>query len=97
MEKSHYLDDHIAFKNYIYNKLKKFKNVKLYDFQEIKEITHDLNNYKDINHYHKKVNIIMLKSMQQDKYLIDNNFYLNMSKILKKQVINYKVDENVCK
>ena len=54
----------------MYNKLIVLDNVFLYDFQIAKEITHNLNNYKDLTHYSQDINYWII---DQIRY---NNFHL---------------------
>lgn len=68
MSKHDYLLDAIKFKNYIGKNLAKYNNVKLYDFQIANHITHNLKNYKDTTHYHKRINTWMLKEISKDRY-----------------------------
>ena len=73
------LKEFLEFKKYIVNKLNKYPNVNMYDFQIANKITHDLNNYKDIGHYSKEINRWMIEQIKQNKYRIneDNiNIYL---------------------
>lgn len=85
------LSETLKFKKYLYDILISFQNVELYDFQIEKEITHDLNNYKDLSHYHQKINSWMIEKISSKKYLINKkNSTENIIK-LKNQVKNYKV------
>ena len=60
----------IEFKHYIYEKIKKYDNVKLYDFQSAKEIVLNLDNYRDFSHYHQKINTWMLEEIAQNNYRV---------------------------
>ncbi|WP_459815033.1 hypothetical protein [Campylobacter concisus] len=57
----------IKIKEYINDALLKYDNVKIYDFQDNSEIITNLNNYKDLTHYHQKINSWILKEMGLDK------------------------------
>lgn len=67
------------FKRYVYLELAHYPNVKLYDFQASKEVTCNLDNYKDLLHYHKRINTWMLQQMRDEGYLIKNNTQLKQS------------------
>lgn len=60
----------ILMKEQIFNQLSKYKNVRIYDFQTAKKITFNLNNYKDITHYHQKINTWMLQQISQNNFLM---------------------------
>jgi hypothetical protein len=89
MQKGNYLDDYLKFKHYVYNSIKKYENIKLYDFQYEKEITHNLANYKDTTHYHQKINFWMLNCMKNNTYLVSKDNIDKMISELKKQVRRY--------
>jgi len=60
----------LEFKEYMYNKLAALENVSLYDFQIAKEITHNLNNYKDITHYSQDINYWIIDQIYYGNFLI---------------------------
>ena len=70
MYQQNILKDTIKFKQYIFNTLKHYKNVKIYDFQVADEIVKNLHNYKDVNHYTEDINKWMLEQMAKDNYLV---------------------------
>lgn len=53
----------------------KVDNIKLYSFNNLTEITTDLNNYKDSPHYAEWVNSLMLRYMKDEKYLLTQQNY----------------------
>jgi len=63
----------LQFKKTLIQELSKYSNVEIYDFQIAKDITHDLTNYKDIMHYHQKINYLMIEMIQDKDFLIDKN------------------------
>lgn len=67
------------FKSHVFITLAHYPNVKLYDFQASKEVTCDLDNYKDLLHYHQRINKWMLQEMKSDKYLMKNSVKLKKS------------------
>lgn len=83
--------ERLKFKKYIFEATQDLKNVQIYDFQIAKEVTHNLNNYHDLDHYHQKINKWILEQIK------DNNFRVNQENIdaiLKKhenQVNKYKI------
>ena len=62
--------DVINFKEYVSSSLLDCKNVDIYDFQIANEITTNLSNYKDLTHYHQKINSWILQQMKENKYEI---------------------------
>lgn len=67
------------FKRHVFITLAHYPNVKLYDFQASKEVTCNLDNYKDLLHYHQRINTWMLQEMKSGKYLIKDNSQLQKS------------------
>lgn len=53
----------------------KVDNIKLFSFNNLKEITTDLNNYKDIAHYAEWINSLMLKYMKDERCLLTQQNY----------------------
>jgi len=88
-EEKEVLEDVLMFKNYLYETLSSLDNVELYDFQLEKNITHNLNNYKDLGHYHQKINSWILNRIKDKNYLVQNEssaIYINK---LFRQIKNY--------
>lgn len=55
-------------KQYMVNRLAKFSNVKIYDFQGALDIIEDLDNYKDSVHYSQEVNTAIIDKIAQGQY-----------------------------
>ena len=51
------------------------KNIRLYSFNNLTDITTDLNNYKDPYHYGEWINRVMLRYMRDGKYLLIEENY----------------------
>lgn len=76
-------------KNYIVSRLLDFKNVSVFDFQVDKEITHNLNNYKDLTHYSGAVDKYILSDLLAGRHQLkggDENIFLNQ---LRAQIENF--------
>jgi hypothetical protein len=69
MENKGWLKTVEQFKRHLFTQLAHYPNVKIYDFQASKEVTCNLDNYKDLLHYHQRVNRWMLEQMKQENYL----------------------------
>lgn len=76
----------LDFKKYIYEQVKELPNVELYDFQDIKEITFNLNYYKDSSHYSAEVCDVMLKRMADKTDMVTEENYLIKIENLAKQI-----------
>lgn len=79
-------------KEYIYENLGHLPNVKIYDFQNIDEITHDLSNYRDMTHYNIHINEYMIKSIHDGKHLLTDENHLLLNEELRKQTKTYNIE-----
>ena len=86
--------NNLKFKEYVFNRLSEYANVKIYDFQVAKEITHNLNNYRDFSHYHQRVSQWILEQIQEDEYLVNYQTVTLFNDILKEDVENYILKHN---
>ena len=87
------LADFIRMKKYIFEKFRVLPNVELYDFQIAEKVTHDLNNYMDLSHYHQKVNTWILEKIQNKDYRVSaDNVDYSASKLLE-QTEAYQVPD----
>jgi len=87
-----WLNDALEFKAYIYKQLKKYKNVKMYDFQIATQLTHDLKRYRDISHYHKDINRWILEQIKGNNYrLISAEQVQGNNKQIEKELEEYTV------
>lgn len=76
MQNKKWLNTVERFKRHVFITLAHYPNVKLYDFQPSKEVTCNLDNYKDLLHYHQRINTWMLQEMKSKEYLIKENAQL---------------------
>ena len=72
MKDKEWLDNFLKFKSYIFTATQKYQNIKIYDFQVADEIIYNLDNYKDITHYHQDINLWMLNKIKEEKYMVKN-------------------------
>jgi hypothetical protein len=70
MENKGWLNTVEQFKQYLFTQLAHYPNVKIYDFQVSKEVTCNLDNYKDLLHYHQRINTWMLEQIKNENYLM---------------------------
>lgn len=84
------LNSMIKFKREVLNRLCKYENVDIYDFQIAKNITHNLDLYKDVSHYSDIVNNWMIDNIRDGAYLIHNENEINHNiELLSNQINNY--------
>jgi hypothetical protein len=74
-------------------RLSQFPNVKVYDFREAKEITHDLNNYSDIIHHSPAIDRQVLEMIVADKYRVNPAAPDASLQRLKSQIEAYRIGE----
>ena len=79
MQNKGWLNTVEQFKRYVFLELAHYPNVRLYDFQGSKEVTCNLDNYKDLLHYHQRINTWMLQEMKSGNYLIKDSGKLKKS------------------
>jgi hypothetical protein len=81
------------FSAYATPRLLQFPNVRLYDFREAKEITHDLGNYADVIHHSPAVDLKVLAMLAEGKYRLDRSAPTASLERLKAQVEAYRAEE----
>lgn len=77
------------FKQKVIDALLDCKNCELYDFQMLKEITHNLNNYTDLTHYSKGISDYIIDSIFSAQHQVDRQNYQAQNRILVAQVKAY--------
>jgi hypothetical protein len=85
------LPDILEFKRYVVKKCANLPNVKIYDFQVDFATTNKLSNYKDLGHYHERINALMLEYIQQNKFRVTQKNIDEYIKELKRNTENFKV------
>ena len=80
------------FTAYAAQRLLQFQNVRLYDFREASEITHDLNNYHDVVHHNPAVDRKVLSLLAEGKYRLDRSAPTASLDRLKAQIEAYRVE-----
>jgi len=80
MEEKGWLKDAMKLRIYMYNKLKKLKNVYLFDFQSDTKFITNLNNYIDTTHYKSFHNKHIINQIKSKNYLL--NVHLNNDRIM---------------
>jgi len=80
------------FAAYAFPRLLQFPNVRLYDFRDVKDVTHDLGNYGDVIHHSPAIDLKILSWLAEQKYVVDRAKPLASLERLKAQVAAYKFE-----
>lgn len=83
----------LRFKQYMYETLREYPNVEIYDFQDVKEITFNLEYYKDSSHYSKEVCDKLIERMATKTDLLTDDNYLQKIENLSNQLQNATLKE----
>lgn len=83
--------DEMKVKEYIFKQLQSFANVSLYDFQSDKNLTHNLDKYKDFSHHSQEYNEYIIDAVKNKdtRYLVTSENYLDKVKELIAQIKSY--------
>ena len=79
------------FAAYAFRRLLQFPNVRLHDFRDVKEVTHDLGNYGDVIHHSPAIDLKVLSWLAERKYIVDRGAPRVSLERLKAQVEAYKL------
>jgi hypothetical protein len=79
------------FAAYAFPRLLQFPNVRLSDFRDVKDVTHDLGNYGDVIHHSPAIDLKILSWLAERKYVVERAAPLASLERLKAQVETYKV------
>ena len=80
------------FTTYACRRLTALSNVRLFDFREAKEITHDLNNYSDIVHHSPAIDLKVISNIAAGKHIISREAPSASIERLNEQVEVYRLD-----
>lgn len=80
------IQEYLALKFFLVNTISNYSNVKIYDFQDIESITHNLNNYGDKLHYSPEVSKKLVDYIAEDCYRITPENVIKRIENLKKQL-----------
>jgi hypothetical protein len=80
------------FAAYAFPRLLQFPNVRLHDFRDVKDVTHDLGNYGDVIHHSPAIDLKILSWLAEQKYVVDRAKPLASLERLKAQVAAYKFE-----
>ena len=94
-EERNQVADIINFKKYIFDSLIILPNIEIYDFHISNEVTHNLNNYKDVSHYHQKINTWILEQIKLKNYLVIKQNIDEHLQNLREQIQNYDLNKTM--
>jgi hypothetical protein len=77
---------------YAFPRLLQFPNMRLHDFRDVKDVTHDLGNYGDVIHHSPAIDLKILSWLAEQKYVVDRAKPLASLERLKAQVDAYKIE-----
>jgi hypothetical protein len=80
------------FATYAFPRLLQFPNVRLHDFRDVKDVTHDLGNYGDVVHHSPATDLKILSWLAEQKHVVDRAKPLASLERLKAQVAAYKFE-----
>jgi hypothetical protein len=80
------------FNTYALHRLVKLPNVKLFDFRDVEEITHNLDNYSDTVHHSPKIDLKLLSFLSTGEYAVDASAAGLSVDRLKKQIETYQIN-----
>lgn len=80
----------LRFRRFIVQECDRLENVKVFDFQAVAEITHDLNNYYDVTHYSRNTNQFLLKLISENKHEVNLRQCLVNNALLRGQIAKFK-------
>ena len=80
------------FTAYVFPRLLQLPNVRLHDFRDVKEVTHDLGNYGDVIHHSPAIDLKILSWLAERKYVVDRAKPLASLERLKAQVEAYRAE-----
>lgn len=83
----------LEFKKYIMMQSIKYNNVKVYDLQISKNVTYQLDNYKDVVHYSGEINKWIIKQIKNNNYLVTKENINKYTLLLKEQIQNYNLNK----
>jgi hypothetical protein len=81
------------FTAYLATRLAQLPNVRLFDFRDVKDVTHDLGNYADVIHHSPAVDLKVLSWLAAGDYAVGRSAPTASLERLKAQVEAYRVEE----
>jgi len=86
-----YLEGITQLKSAIYEELSLYNNVRLYDFQDRSDITHDISKYIDVAHYIPAINLWTLEAIMTEKPVSSSTEAASRAEAVKLQTLQYQL------
>ncbi len=86
-------ENELATKHYLYQQVGSLPHVKIHDFQQEKEITFNLDNYKDLAHHSAKINEYIIDSIAAGTHIVRHDNLSRMLAELRRQVETVQPDK----
>ncbi|MEH7298790.1 hypothetical protein [Neobacillus drentensis] len=89
-----YLTERLKFKKAVFELTRKFPNVEVYDFQDMKEITYNIENYQgDTVHYYQFINNWILDYLAKNKPVQSEQEYAAKLQNFEKQITRFDIKQ----
>ncbi|RJQ24003.1 MAG: hypothetical protein C4560_00390 [Nitrospiraceae bacterium] len=86
-----WMNDALRLKKYIFEATRQMEHIEIYDFQDIEDITHSLDNYADLTHHSHVINRIIAESFVRNEYLLNESNIDYRLDNLRQQVNKYRL------
>lgn len=86
------LSETLKFKRYLVDVLGEMGHVEIFDFQVAREKTHNLDNYRDLKHYHQRVSTWMLSQIKTGRYRLDKSNVDTVNRMLLEQTRRFRLE-----
>ena len=83
-----------AYKAFVVSAVERFDNARVFDFQVVERVTHDLDNYKDLEHYSLEISDWIIESIAQGRHRVSELTYPKVLAQQARQVEAYR--QEVC-
>lgn len=85
------LEDMLQLNRHVFKATGRYKNVKVYNFQDADHITLNLDNYKDLTHYSPAINDFIIDSIAKEAYLMTEENAEGHFERLREQIKGYEM------
>ena len=79
-------NNQLKMKEYIFDQIGHYENVRIYDFQSEEKVTFNLDEYKDISHHSQKINEWIIQQIAAGNYLVTADNVKQFNRELEEQV-----------
>ena len=86
------LENLLELRTFIAEECQNLKNVRLYDFQSDKSITHNLDTYFDITHYDRSINALIISNIHAGRNITNPEKCKQANKDIRQQIATFKAE-----